>query len=774
MTEPVEAEPQDLRLEALRSFDPLLEDWYAQGTLTDGEADLVILAAEASERRQPLRLTQPGGSTQLAAALAAHTAVRQLTQPGRYPAGPTVLIAGARVRAIVQELSVGGDSIAAHLGAVRLRADGRVQLLAGSRHDALTDDLRLVLVTPRSHWPAIGIRLGVAVLDELSLGDAYDGAHSWAVQNAELVHVVAPLDPGMSPVSHEVTWPQVALDGARWGRSHSWPLVGDVIVDHAGPGPTGLDDARRRIAAAPMDRQWPAQLVAAAGLSRALAGLSAPMALYDVHTARSIAVPFADRMEAIKDTGPSDLPDGWESFAATDWAPMKRRLLEAAEAVEEFNPKAELVGTTVEQLLAGGHQVDVWLDSEVHSRALQEHLLTGGFAILAEHVDGGALAVRPFREARRPLSEPRVAVLAGLPASWQLPALLSGAVAGPLHVVAYDFEAVRVPAFFGWMLNSANRQRHSERQQVVRRTLGPGVAEAPTPAPLQLNITTRTTDQPDIATPVERVTDAAEFAALADDAWLSMAIQAREQPGSDEPGVLRPATALLVEPGPAVLVVATTAVLDRLVGGRIRPTPVAALLPGMQLLTATRATGGVFAAIRPRLDHARGVGTQFWLGQWDEALHTALLATGSPAAMAAALETRGASISTAAVASWPSPYRIGPRDPANVKRVAEMAAHRLVRHHHQRIHAVMRGVRVEHALLGRQLAAAVRAHLNGDVSAFDNLEDRYGADIESLFGDPAVHVVIRHLADGHAPRTALGRTHSVASAQKIFQPQETQ
>lgn len=761
------------RLEALRRFDPLLNDWVQQGCLYDGEAHLIVLAAEATQRRQPLRLTLPGRSSQLAAALAAHTAVRQLCLPGRYPDGPTVLVAGARDRAAALELSAGGEPVAARLRTARLRADGRVQLLSPSRTEALTGTHRLVLASPRSRWPTIDATIGVAVLDEVSLGDACDDALRWAVQHADLVHVVAPLDPGRAPVSHEVTWPQVAADPERWGRSNAWPVAGAVRVEHAGIGPAALGEARQRIAAAPIDRPWPTPLAGAAALSRSLASLSVPMGLYDLHTARSIAVPFTARLEMLHDTRPGDLPEGWAAFAATDWAPLKRRLLDAAEIIEEHNPKAEIVGTVVERLLGDGHKVEVWVDSQVHSRALQEHLLTGGFAITPEQIASGDVAVRPYRDAREPLREPRAAVLTGLPASWHLPSLLSGAVGAPLAVLAYDFEAARIPSYFGWLLNNGNQERHREREQTLHRALGDGLDHPPAPAPISFSVATNAAGMAPVAAPKEDHGDAAEFAALANDDWLSLVIQAREQ-GSTDPSVRRPAKAFLVNPGPAVLLVAPHALLDRLVAGRLRPTPATALRPGMQLLTATHATAGVFAAIRSRLDHARGIGTQFWLSQWDEALDAALVSTGGPSALAAALVQRGAVISPAAVASWPSPYRIGPRDPANVERVAALAGHRVARHHHQRIHAVMRGVRVEHVQLGRQLAAAVGAHLDGDVSAFDRLEDRYGTDIESVLGDPAVHVITQHLADGHAVHAALGRVHSVAAAQTIFEPEELQ
>ena len=57
----------------------------------------------------------------------------------------------------------------------------------------------------------------------------------------------------------------------------------------------------------------------------------------------------------------------------------------------------------------------------------------------------------------------------------------------------------------------------------------------------------------------------------------------------------------------------------------------------------------------------------------------------------------------------------------------------------------------------------------------DTEEIVHGAlvDIESVLGEPAVCVIYQHLADGWAPHAALGRAHSVAAAQTIFEPEST-
>lgn len=759
------------RIGDLRRFDPLLDALVADERLSDADADLVLLAGEASRVLAPVRIASPGGSSALATAVALHGAVLAATHPSRYPTGPVALISGSAARSAALDVTVGEHHIAAGLGAVRLRGDGMVQTVTGSRRAELSEGHRLLFVSPRAGWPDLPERLGVAVLDRLALGNAYEEAHRWALQWAQLVHVVADLDPTMTPSSLEVDWPLIAADPGRWGRTSSWPVVGEVRIDIAGDDPTGLMTARQHIAEAARGAQmWPGPLSAAAGLSRALASVSVPLGLYDAHTVGTIAQPFVERLDQLAATRPRDLPDEWSAFAETSWAVLKQGLLDAAASLEDRNRKAEQIGLTVERLMAEGCSVDVWLDSAVHGRALQTHLLSAGFAISARDFDLGRIAIRTFSEAHGATPGGRIGVICGLPTNWQLPAALAGGIGGPLTMIAYPFEAQRAPRFLAWAINAGRQARHCERVTVVRRVLGAGLAEDPMPGALEPRVTVRDASG-DLTTQVaEYGEDAAEFAALADDAWLALALQSRELPGSD-PGVLRPALAFLVEPGPRVLILGEHAVVDRLVGGRLRPVPTSSLDVGMKVL-GTNVSGGVFAAIRPHLDRVQGVGTRFWLDQWEDALRDALSATGGPNHLTELLVAAGATITSQAVASWANPYRIGPRDPQNVRRVAEIGSHAVVAHNHERVHAVMRGVRVEHGRLGRQLATALRLHLGGDDSSFDLIEERFGLEFESMLGDPTVYTVIDRLASGQAPGSTLGRAHTVQVAQELFQPQE--
>ena len=766
------SEPAAARLGDLRRFDPLLDAWVTTGLLADGEADLVLLASEATRSLAPLRIALPGGSSALAGAVALHGAVRAAAQPSRYPRGAAALITGAPERAAAMAVEVNGVAVAASLGAVRLRADGRSQLAGGSRVAELDGSERLVFVSPRAQWPELPVTLGVAVLDRRGLGAAYEAAHEWTLRAARLVHVVSELDPAAAPSSFEVDWPLIAGAPDRWARAGSWPVLGRIDVHVAGQDPAGLVAARELIArAAGTERSWPAQLSAAAGLSRALASVAVPLGLYDAHTVGTIAVPFSERADQLAGVRARDLPVEWHSLAETDWARIKRGLLDAVASLEDRNRKAEQIGITVEALLTEGHSVDIWADSGVHRRALQTHLLAAGFGIRAEDFDRGRIEVRSFSEAHRQRPEGRVGVLTGLPAAWHLPALIAGGVSGPLAVVAWPLEADRAARWFSWLVNAGRHTRHDERVRTLARAFGPGLDADALPAPVPLVVArSDAAGEPSVRVG-EYGDDAAEFAALADDEWLALATQAREQEGTGSGGN-RPTVAYLVDPGPLVLLLGAHALVDRLVAGRLRPVPAAGLEAGMRVLTGT--PGGVFAAIRPHLDRLHGAGTRFWLDQWDDALRAAVTTTCGPAALAARLAEAGSTISPQAVAGWASPYRIGPRDPANVRRVADVTGHAVVNHNHRRIHAVMRGVRIEHGRLGRQLASALRSHGAGDDNALDELEMRLGVDLDETLGSPSVYTILDRLAAGTAPVSVLGRAHPIAIARDLFHPQEDQ
>ena len=219
-------------------------------------------------------------------------------------------------------------------------------------------------------------------------------------------------------------------------------------------------------------------------------------------------------------------------------------------------------------------------------------------------------------------------LLTGLPASWQLPAVVSDILGGPLVVLAYDFESVRAPGYFGWLLNANRLKRHAERVLQLEGSLGSGVECGAPPSPVELTVECHDHEGVSVSRTHEMGDDAAELAALADDEWLALAFQRREHASGPLDDTMRPALSFLVEPGPGVLLVAEHSLVDRLVAGRLRPMPASALTPGMTILGS--ATGGetVYDRVRPYLDRLQGMGTRFWLDRWDDALVAALRGCG--------------------------------------------------------------------------------------------------------------------------------------------------
>jgi hypothetical protein len=752
------------RIERLRARDPLLSSWVGDGTLTEGEADLIVVLDESSRLRHPQRISLPGRASVVAAAAALHSAMRLTLEPGRYPSGPVALVSGIGPRELASGFTVGADPIAASFGAGRLRADGFVQPLGRTRPVPLDADTRILFASSRSGWRSLQGQVGIAVIDLASLGGGFDAALAWALDAAEVVHVLAPLSAGTHPVSIEVDWPLIATSPDRWGATGSWPLAPPVTLHSIGRCPGDLADVNDRLARARQGHaDWPLPLAAAGSLARALAGLAVPVGLYDAHTQGTIASSFAERISYLEEIRAAHLPAEWSGFAETDWAVAKQAILTAAAELEDHNPKATEVGLTVERLLQAGQGVDVWVGTEVHARAVTTHLLSAGFAISADHIDAGALGIRRLGDGLDDSTTDRVALLAAVPAPWELPAVLARGI-GPLQIVGYDFECTQAPHRLTWALNASRPERHHQRERTYDDCLGDDLVAITLPSPIRPAFTCVATDETTLWS-IELGEDAAEFAALANDEWLALATQERAASAVEQ----RAAVAFLVEPGPKVLLLAAHGIVDRHVAHRLRPTPVPALEPGMRILVVG-GVGGVFASIRPLLDKLRGMGTRYWLERWEAALRAALEATGGPSALAQALREQGTNISTSAVASWPSPYRIGPRDPANVRRVAEIAGHDLARIQHQRIHAVMRGVRIEHGRFGRFLALALRRAANGRPDAFDRLEEQFGLDVEDVVESPTIYTVTARLSSGTAPSSALGRVHDAAAAQSLLTP----
>ncbi len=770
-------EAADDRIRRLLPTEPVISSWLADGAISVREAELLYILAESTERGHPVRVVLPGRTGLFAVLAAVLLATRPLTHPGsRQPRGPVALVGvGPRHRRALETLRVGGSPVLEALRTVRARRDGLVQRWSGGTARPLGAEDRLLLVSNRVGTPELG-GLGPVVVDHAGAGGGYETLHAWAAAEAGVLHVVAELDPAAGPSGYSVDWPLLAADPSGWPGefSDAWAASPETVVHRVAPEPAGLREVRKTIGA--LARQstdvWPPQIRNVAALTRQLAGLAVPPAAYDSATHGTIALPIAERAELLAATRSSHLPNEWRAFAETSWASLKEQALAAVDSLEGMNPKAETLGLTVERLLSQGERLHVWVDSDVHARAVARYLLTSGFAVEAAAFDDGRLRVSSLNSDIRPSPE-GLSILTALPAQWHLPRVCSADFGGPMHALCYRFEEDRLESLLRWIVNGSRLESAHLRGESLRAALG-AVSVPEPPAELTVRLTAEgaavTLSTPDAR---EWVDDAAEFAALATDEWLRTLPGEHPADLAGDIGSSATAYGFLVEPGPAVLFIRSSQLVDRLVGGRLRPTPPAAVRGGALILGIGGDSRSLFDRLRPHLDDLQGPGTRLCLDQWDEALRDAVEHVGSPEALAAALVADGAAITAPAVAMWASPYRIGPRDPSNVERVAAIADHAFVRHHAGRVAAVMAGVRVEHHRLSRAIARAIRRHAAGEADAFDELENRLRTDVAEILGDLTTYRVVEPLGVGLVAARYASHLVSPSQARDLFTPQET-
>ena len=756
------------RVHRLAEHDPFLTALRHAGVINETESDTLTIAAESDYAGRPFRIAYPGETARLATTFAFLLAFNSIIRPRPDRAGPIAIVGGTGVRAVLDTAQHLDQHVAKAFRTVRLRADGLVQPLNGGPIRELSMSDRLVLVSVRASWPKLEHPIASAVLDERTLLTGFDDAHAWALDVAGIVHVVSTLDPQRTPSGYELDWPFLRAPAtSEFGvPCKSWPYRGDVQIVDVGPGPQGLSESRQRIGRAGGRSPWPAPVQNAAALTRAIVAAAVPPTMLDAHRRGSFMPSFADRLDDLESARAASLPPNWKVFAETEWASLRHELRTAAAELEERNLKAEQIGFTIESLIRAGETVDVWVDTRTHARALTSHLLSSGFSLTVDDFERSALRVRAFGEMTGQPATASATVLTALPNPWHLDALLSWQVAGPLTILCYSFEAERVSRYLGWALNAGRAERASARGEALLRSVG-RVELPECPSPVTLNISGQHIVQPVPASPVEPGGDAAEYAALADDEWLALLNQETTPADSATSHEPTPARAFLVD-NDMVLLLQRSGTVDRLTGRRLLPAPVASLNTGMQILSGAR--NGFFRALRPHLDRIRGAGTTFWLEQWETAFAAAVARTGDPRKLSSALQRAGAEISAQAVGSWASPYRIGPRDWHNVALVGDIADKPVVRLHAARIGAVMRGLRIEHSRLGRQLAAAVRRHVSNDPGAFDIVENALGISIDELLGPIELLTIRQVLGDGVANRNNLGRTWTVRQAHDVFTP----
>ena len=774
------------RIRRLSAFEPLLQAW-SDPMDVDGprarlaDRDLLWLARISAERGDDLTISLPGGHAMLPLLTAVLLGIEPLIRPASPLAGGSVaLVTPWFVRAHeLRAFRISSVSFDEGLHAARLRQDGLVTRLAGGRAMELSPHHRVMVVSSRSGFPTPAGTTPVAcvVVDDANdpQGRLTAEAKGWAKRiGAGAVIAFRALG---SPADWMLDWPYLAmLDQDRPGG-----LERDVF----GPGAVralvvsdnrlaALFEARAmlgRLSRSYPASPWPRTLLSASRLARQLIDLAVPLALYDTHTARSIAIPVAERVAMLEAaTARKDLGAEFETFGHTDWPAFKALLLTAARALEESNQKAFALGRRIEQATSSRQPIEVVCESRVMAAAVESYLLTAGWAVPIEAFESGFVRVRSFDD-QLGWDAARQVVLTAVPGQRHVHRLQDGDLGSPLEVLCYPQELGRLQRLVKRLFETTGSEAADARAATVAR-----LAEAATVkvGAIPLRVTVETSDLSPTIEPEARgsllLSDAAEraaWAALED--LLPLPGEDDDDAGTTQRDQDVEAVAVLMDPGPVVVLVDRRGVVDRVLGGRILPTDPTELGPGMiVVLLAPGERRSLFQRLLPYLDRRQGPGTRFWLRRWREALTAAKTVAGSDAELVRRLGDQDAEISQSAVREWSSPYRIGPGDPANIARVARIGGDLLVDQQAIRVAAVMRGVRNFHQRVGRQLARVVRLYLAGRHDAVEELETTLGAELSELFADLTVWRVVQSLGTGTARRSHLRRPLTPAEATRVF------
>jgi hypothetical protein len=765
------------RIRRLGDCDPLICAWResVSPALTRWELDILDLVAESDRAKKSVAISVPDGRCRLILLSAVLLAFKPALERGSSREGPVALVTSDMVtRSELAELSVGGITVSDALSTVALRGDGLVRPLG---HCGTSGELgwrhRLLLVAPRVGFPTFGgaLRPRTVVIESPATGDVDDRATIWAAaQGIETVIAFQVLAAErMSPVGGHwmADWPYLVGYGMRpqsLAGGAGALVVADKRLKILGEARALLGEIDR----AHPQMVWPKTLMGASALGRQLAGLAVPMDLYDAHTAATIAVPFAIRRTELEEARGRDLAPPFDDVADSQWGRLRHCLLEAAELIEEENLKAAALGQFVEDSVREGRPVDVLCESGVSAAATGTWLLNSGWGI---NSTAFADTVRIRRlSVRQPWGSGWPGVLGGIPAARNLSRLVAADV-GPLSVLAYPFELRRLQRVAENLVNGDCARAARERRELVV-SLSRVDTDKAAAEPLPVELSERQMEV------FEREREWSEAGFLGDRADINLGSW---WPAGDEDITLGrtgsvasepvDAVALLVEPGPVVVLLDPARIIDRLAGGRLWPVPARSLMVNMVIVGLVAGENrSLFERLRPYLDALRTPSEQAWLTIWRSALACALSEAGGSSLLADRLRSAGAGISPEAVRGWSHPYRIGPRRPENVARIGALCHRPIVETHAGEIAAVMASVRRMHLKVGRHLGKALRAELSGNRQGVEQLDEQLGSDLVDALGDLSLWRVRQLLGDGKAPAGLLRRPLQPGDAAAAFQP----
>lgn len=738
------------RLRHSSRYLPLVEAWKLSGSIASPpiaqvEADAVTIVIEALEACRPCVITVPGGRSRLPLLAAAIAAADPLVRPhlGKERGTVAFVTRSAFRRTELEELHVSATPVAAALNARRLRGDGLTCRSGGGGVSELHPENHLLFASPAAGLVApIGGRVRAVIVDDTDDPEAKltKLANDWAEELGASIVAFNNLNatPPHGWSSWPIDWPAFVREGLAFGlegRSTSASgMAQRIVVPDTRVAP--LFRARSTLAhlgnrAAP----WPGPLAAIARFARILLDLAVPADLYDAHVSGTIARSLTRRRDELDATPPSALDGPWRDVAETDWALLKSDICSVHDALVDINYKANSLGLTVEEQLRGDDAVDVLCPTQVSACATRTWLLQGGFEGCARALEIGRLNVKAIGEPEI-WDQRRWTVLPGMVAYRHRKRLSDGDI-GRLVVCCYPAEGNNLATHLDGLLNGTQTQCSARRNDTLFNLLG--AIGLPTPDPIKISVRSMESKLASELEPADFV-DVAEMTALS--AELVDELEEESEIGEflADGNIWVKGRALILEPaggGSRVgLLVRESSTLDRVIQGRVSAVKPSGLAPGILLVGITgEDRKGIFARLRPHLDVLHGPGTRFWLELWHQTLLQALQRKGGVNALGAALRAKGATVLDSAINTWPSPYRIGPRDPNNIRRVAEVAEVPVVVENSRKVAAIMGAVRQLHREIGARLSTALSAAGAGNNEAFDRLETQLGIGVLELLGD---------------------------------------
>ena len=733
----------DTWLETQASNDMLLLAWQRSGRhpLSAYEVHTLAAAALGPKTASRVNITMPSGHSRMPLLAAVHAAALQLAGfPSPFSPRQRGVVALATKRTVrrteLLDLDASGVPITPALRPVRQRQDGMVVPLHGGRPRPLELANKLLFIRDFSIPPpptVVTLLVEGTDQNDVFLAAAEHWATRHAIDSIVVFDDITRYRPMPSSVPIAAGWSQALANGTPEDQEQA-RLRGHATVLDAGQFPelvksaALLADARRR-------GELPAILVEASTLWRRLDELVVPINDYDAMCRRHNTATLSERITELSTVRAEDFPANWNQWAQSSWAGIKERLIRASENLAAHNTKGDLLVALIDQELRAGHNIDVALPSRTAREALQRHLDNAG---VIRSFNGG-LTMRSLRDVET--GDPAPVTILISPPSAALRYRLTASDVGLLIVLAYRHEIANLRRAL-----TKNLAEGAQTKQVLTflpPALRVTIEARPSPEVLLLqpeSVQSKRRLRSDVGTLARKIDLAALQALQSLEDHVDVELPDDDLNEQETEDVEQGRDATTGYAGKVVIYVrsrATEATKRLVLPGR---KPVMRLLNRVAItISAQDLAEGMLVAgldgptpfqrLRPLLVEARGMGPRILMVAWECAVDAALERFAGPVGLHAAMVAKGSTVGTAAVAKWVDEDRLGPRNPADVARIGQLAGHPMVVDHATRIADVMRDLRVLHQAVGR---------LIGDVVTSD---DEAIASLGQLIGDDAISIL---------------------------------